>query len=293
MLSRIDYFLSEAWVSFRRSGVMSLVAIGIITVSLVIFGAFLLSILNLGNIVSKIGERLEVIAYVNSPMQGGAAENLQLKISQITGVEKVKYISRDEAWSSFKSSLQGRINLSSVVLDNPLPETFVITVRNPDLISGVVREVTKLPEIDEVRYSGALIEKTKTLIDAFRIGGVTVVFLLAFATLLIVVNTIRLTVLARETDISIMKLVGATHSFIKWPFVLEGVLLGIIGSILAISILIFFYSAVIFKIAEALPFLPLVSEMKGLILIYMIVFVVGTLLGMLGGYISVSKSLKE
>ena len=151
----------------------------------------------------------------------------------------------------------------------------------------------RIKMIDEVRYSGALIERLSSFANVVRFGGLALVLLLSFATLLIVVNTIRLTVLAREADISIMKLVGATDSFIKWPFIIEGILIGIMGSTFSISILAFSYTTLSLELMKALPFLSLVTDGRKLIIIYSIVGFVGTLLGMLGGYISVSKSLKE
>jgi cell division transport system permease protein len=146
--------------------------------------------------------------------------------------------------------------------------------------------------ISEVRYSGTLINQIKTLMDAVRIGGASLVVLIALATLFIVVNTIRLTVLARETDIYIMKLVGATNTFVKWPFIIEGIMIGILGSIFSFLVLKFSYDAVISRISMAMPFLPVVTDSRLLAVIYSATILGGTALGMLGAYISVSKVLK-
>lgn len=292
MFSSIEFFTSEAWTGFRRSGIMSLVSIGIITVSLVIFGAFLIAVLNLGSIVSSMGSRMEVIAYVDKDLTDHSASILQVKLSRVSGVEEVKYVPKDAAWESFSQNFVSGLNLKKIVSKNPLPNTFIIVVRNSDLVPKVASQVSKMEDIDEVRFSGKLIEQISSFAHAVRLGGLILVSLLSFATLLIVINTIRLTVLARETDIYIMRLVGATDSFIKWPFVIEGVIIGILGSTFSICILFFSYGSVIFKIQEALPFLPLVVSQRELCLIYGMVAIVGTFLGMLGGYISVSKSLK-
>ncbi len=116
--------------------------------------------------------------------------------------------------------------------------------------------------------------------------------LISFATLLIVVNTVRLTVLARETDIYIMKLVGATNNFVKWPFIIEGVMIGILGGFFSFLVLKFSYDAVILRISRALPFLPIVSDQRMLTMIYVVMVAGGTALGMVGAYISVSRVLK-
>ncbi len=292
MFSSIEFFVSEAWTGFRRSGIMSLVAIGTITVSLVIFGSFLIAVLNLGSVVSSLGSRMEVIAYVDKNLSDHEASVFQVKLSRISGVEEVKYIPKDAAWKSFSENFVGGLKLKKVISKNPLPNTFVVTVRNSDLVPKVASEASNMQGIDEVRFSGKLVEQISYFAHAVRLGGLILVSLLSLATLLIVVNTIRLTVLARETDIYIMRLVGATDSFIKWPFIIEGIMIGVIGSVLSISLLFFSYNSVIYKIQEALPFLPLVTTQRELGFIYIMVSIIGTFLGMLGGYISVSKSLK-
>ena len=289
----IEFFVVEAFRGVRRSGVMSLVAIGIVTVSLFIFGLFLLFMVNLGNMVSEMGSRLDIVAYVEKAVTPDEAAAITEKLSHLTGVEKVRYVSREEAWRSFREDFTQKLDLATIVGENPLPDSFAIKVRTPDILPKVAEAVAQYPEVDEVRYSGKLIKQIQTLIDALRLGGAVLVVLLFFATLLIVVNTIRLTVLARETDIYIMKLVGATRSFIRWPFVIEGVLIGVLGGLFGILILKPSYDAVCSRLQVGLPFLPLMTDKFTLNMIYLVVGASGMLLGMLGGYISVSRLLKE
>jgi len=293
LFSNIEFFVVEAFRGVRRSGVMSLVAIGIVTVSLFIFGLFLLFMVNLGNMVSEVGSRLDIVAYVEKAVTPEEAANLTEKFSRISGVEKVRYVSREEAWRSFREDFTQKLDLATIVGENPLPDSFAIKVRTPELLPRVAEAVAQYPEVDEVRYSGKLIKQIQTLLDALRLGGAVLVVLLFMATLLIVVNTIRLTVLARETDIYIMKLVGATRSFIRWPFVIEGVLIGVLGGIFGILILKPSYDAVTSRLQTSLPFLPLMTDKFTLNIIYLAVGLSGMLLGMLGGYISVSRLLKE
>jgi len=117
-----------------------------------------------------------------------------------------------------------------------VPHTFSVKVRTPDLLPKVAQQIAAWPVIDDVRYSGKMIEQIRSLVDAVRIGGAALVILISFATLLIVVNTVRLTVLARETDIAIMKLVGAGNSFVTAPFIIEGIMYAISACIISIMI---------------------------------------------------------
>ncbi len=293
MFSSIEFFIVEAFRSLRRSTLMSMVAIVTITVSLAIFGFFLLSTVNLGNIVGTISSRLDLVAYTSKDLSLDDAAAIQIKISKMPGVEKVEFTAKHEAWDKFKKDFGGKLSLDELIQDNPLPHTFAVRVRNPELLPVIAKTISDLEVIDEVRYSGKLIEQMKSLIGAVRVGGMALVVLLSVATLLIVVNTIRLTVIARETDIYIMKLVGATDSFVKWPFIIEGLIMGIIGGAASFLILKLSYDSTIMRLAQALPFLPLVSDQKLLTSVYAAMIFGGMALGMIGGYISVSRALRK
>lgn len=272
---------------------MSTVAIVTITVSLTIFGSFLLLIMNLGNVVATVSSRLDLVAYTSKDLSLEEAGAIQIKLSKIPGVEKVEFTSKAEAWKKFKEDFGGKIALEEVVQENPLPHTFAVRVRTPELLPAVAKQVADLGVIEEVRYSGRLIDQMRSLVSAVRVGGLSLIALLSFATLLIVVNTIRLTVLARETDIYIMKLVGATNTFVKWPFIIEGIIIGVIGGVASFLILKLSYESVAARIGQALPFLPIFTDQFVLTLIYTAVLIGGMGLGMLGGYISVSRALKN
>lgn len=293
MFSSIEFFIVEAFRSLRRSPLMSMVAVITITVSISIFGLFLLLILNLGNIVGTVSSRLDLAAYTSKALSLEDAAAIQIKISRIPGVEKVEFTSKTEAWKKFKGDFGEKLDLDEITRENPLPHTFAVGVRTPELLPSIAKTISEMDVIDEVRYSGKLIDQMKSLISAVRVGGISLVVLLSFATLLIVVNTIRLTVLARETDIYIMKLVGAANTFVKWPFIIEGVFIGVIGGMFSFLILKFSYDAVSLRITQALPFLPMVIDQKLLMTVYVSMIFGGIGLGMLGGYISVSRVLKN
>lgn len=292
MFSNFEFFIVEALRSFRRGALMNVVAVATIAVTLVIFGMFLLLVINLGSIAGTISSKMDIAAYVEKDLSLEAAGVLQLKFAKIPGVERVEFISRTEAWRRFKQDFGTKLDLGEIISDNPLPHTFTVQVRTPDLLPTVAKRISEFQVVNEVRYSGKLIDQIRSLLDALRIGGAALVIMISFATLLIVVNTVRLTVLARETDIYIMKLVGATNNFVKWPFIIEGVLIGILGGFFSFLMLKFSYDAVILRISRALPFLPIVSDQRMLTMIYVVMVAGGTALGMIGAYISVSKVLK-
>ncbi len=288
-----EFVVREAWTGFRRSGIMSVVSLVTITVSLVVFGSFLLAVINLGNIASLMGSKMEIVAYVDRDIDSLGINSTVNEMSKIEGVAEVKYITKEKAWETFKADYEGRLALGEIVRENPLPNTFVVRVKSPQMIGAVAKKISNMTTIDEVRYSGNLADRFQTLLDAVRISGMVLVFLLIVATLLIVVNTIKLTVMARQTDIYIMRLVGAANSFIKWPFMVEGLLIGVIGSAFSFIILKFSYDLVVYEVNNFLPFVPMITSGYQLFWVYLSVCLIGVFLGMIGAYISVNSLLKE
>ncbi len=287
-----EFFARESWTGFRRSGIMSVVSLVTVTVSLVVLGAFLLAVANMANMASMIGSKMEIAAYVDKNIDDNTASAISMKISAVEDVENVRFISKEEAWGTFKSDYEGRLALGEIISDNPLPNTFIIRVKNPQATAAVAKKIANMQVVDEVRYSGNLADKFQAVLDLVRISGFVVVMLLIIATLLIVINTIKLTVIARQTDIYIMRLVGATNSFIKWPFILEGILIGVIGAAISFMVLKFSYDLVVHEMKSFMPFLPLISSWHKLLWIYISVSAIGIVLGMLGAYISVNSLLK-
>ncbi|MFC1568342.1 permease-like cell division protein FtsX, partial [Candidatus Margulisiibacteriota bacterium] len=182
MFSNLEFFIVEALRSFRRGSLMSLVAIGTISVSLVIFGLFVILVVNLGNIVGTVSSRMDISAYVENDLSLESAGALQLELSRLEGVERVDFISRTEAWRKFKQDFGATLNLDDILSDNPLPHTFSIKVRTPELLPVVAKRVGGFADVDDVRYSGNLIEQIRSVLDGVRIGGAALVILIAVAT---------------------------------------------------------------------------------------------------------------
>lgn len=287
----MEFSLKEALISIRREKLMSLTATMIIYVSLVMFGMFLILLFNFNSLMENLSDKMEIRAYIAENFPKSGVENLKPKIYQVIGVNKVTFISKEQAWQDFKKSFSN-INLGSTLEDNPLLDSFQVKADNIEIIPQVSSAIEKLPGIDDVRYGGEIAERIQIFNKIFFMVGWGIVGILLTITLLIVVNTIRLTVLARKNEIFIMQLVGATRSFIRWPFILEGIILGILGAAMAGLSLKFSYGFLAAKLNANLPFLPISFEVSSINLIYFSIFVLGVLLGGVGASISVSQSIK-
>lgn len=282
----------EAWTGFKRSGIMSFVSIITVTISLFILGGFILLILNINNVIGHMGHKLEIKAFVKDGTELADIEILKREIEKVPGVKKVDYIEKELAWMRFKGEYQNVLSFKGILNFNPLPDSFAIKVNNLEDIEPVAYYLKNFKLVEEIRFGGDLAERIRKFSDTVRVFGLILVTVLSLATLMIVVNTIRLTVLARHDEISIMQLVGATDSFIKWPFIIEGILIGILGAIFSLLFLKIGYTLFIYKIQQSIPFLPLIAETSMVNLVYLSVVLSGIFLGIFGAHISVSRSLK-
>jgi cell division transport system permease protein len=289
----LEFFFKEAFLGLSRNRLMSFVTIGTIIVSLVIYGMFLLGLYNVYSMFIQFQNKLVIMAYAENDMSHTSLNQLKNKIETINGVKTVDFLDKKTVWNQFQQKYKLNANMVGSNSINPLPDTFKIYVTRVEMVENIARYVKTVKGIDDVRYGYTVVKKLKRIIRSVEYGGAVLVVLLGLSTLLIIVNTIRLTVMARQNEIIIMRLVGATDQFIKWPFVIEGLILGLIGSISATLILNIVYGSLISKFADSIPLLMLITGGPVLTIIYMSVVVGGAFLGMLGGSISVSRSLKK
>lgn len=290
--NNFSYASREAWTNISRGGLMTFIATSIIAVSIFVMGIFFLIFFNLNNVLQTLHSKLDIVAYVRGGLDQSSLEVLNLRLARIPGVKKIDFVSREAAWEQLKENYNN-LNLNVMIENNPLPDAFKIEVKDISFINLAARHIQELEGIEDVRYGADIAERVARFTRFFSFGGLALIALLGLATILIVVNTIRLTVIARQNEINIMSLVGATKKFIKRPFILEGFYMGIIASVLTIILLKIIYNLVVINIERSLPFLPVNLSGGEINTIFLLVFAAGIFLGMLGGYVSVSKSLKD
>ncbi len=283
----------EAFLGIQRGGLMSFITTMTIMISLLVLGGFLLVIVNFHEMTQNIQSKLEIMIYLQDQLSDKDIQEMGIRIKEISGVISLRFIPKDQAWIEFQKKFIGQHDIFSFVRTNPLPNSYQIRIDKVDNIPSIVDRVSSLGGIEEIYYGKEFADKLKNFINLVHLCGMLLVSLLSIATLLIIVNTIRLTVLARKNEISIMKLVGATNRFIKWPFILEGVFMGLLGALLAVMFLKFSYLLATLKINSIFPFFPLVTQGVALLFIYLSIIICGVVLGLLGGYMSISKLLKQ
>ena len=297
ILYRLFYFVRESLRSIRHNRFTHLVATGTITFALLTFGIFIITVINLNQIFDDWENRIHLIAYLDDNASAEEIKKAREQITRLPQIENVTYVSKEKAFTILKESLKDQDGMLENLDENPLPASLEIQLkeefRNPQSLKTIVYEVKKTSKISDVEYGQDWLERFSAFISIVKLVGISIGGFLMLATILIISNTIKLTIYSRKEEIEIMKLVGATNFFIQVPFFLEGLIQGLAGSLLALGILYISYKILIVKVisdyslylgASNLVFLP-----QNLV-IALICF--GVLLGMLGCVLSMGRFLK-
>lgn len=288
-----EYFIREVFVSLRRNNWMSLASVGTVTVSLFILGMFLIVVMNLNKMAASLESQVQINVYLEDGLEKGEIQAVEKKIKGMQGIDSVVYVNKEKALERFKERLGDQKFLLTALGDaNPLPDSFEVTVTQPEMVKTAAKAINDFDGVESAKFGQDVVEHLFDLTRLIRVFGLALIILLAAATIFIISNTIRLTVFARRKEIAIMKYVGATDWFIRWPFLLEGVLLGFIGSVIAALLLRSTYLLVTKKIYDTLAFFPLIPEYPFLNYISAVIIVSGMFIGALGSTISLKRFLK-
>ena len=279
--------------SLWRNGWMSVASIGTVTITLFIFGLFFLIVLNTNHIAGSVESDVEIAAFLVQDLSEAEVAEVGNRIGKIRGVNEVVFIPKEQSLEELTKTFGKDHNLlASLDGKNPLPDYFRIKTLDPTEVGTVARLINRMAEVDEVRYGQEYVDKLFAVTHWVRLAGVALMSLLSIAAIFLIATTIRLTVFARRREIAIMRLVGATNWFIRWPFFLEGTFLGLIGASLAVFILLFSYLGVIDQLSQAIPFVPLMTDPELLKQLLGGMILAGMLLGACGSAISLRKFLQ-
>jgi cell division transport system permease protein len=297
-MGKLRYFLREAARNLIRARAVNALTIGIISASLFILGGFLLLVSNLKAAVED-WNQVAVIAYLADETSQAELDDLMASSSARSFVEEVRYISREEAASLFKDRFAHLSDAADALGGNPFPASIEILAsgKRDERLSEtdvLISSLRSMPIVEEVRDNEEDAKKVLALINVISVGGWVVGGILATASLFTIFNVIRLTVYQRRDEISIMRLVGATGTFIRAPFLLEGTLQGTIGAITALALLFVGYGQLHgYAVSSANPFLQLLTA--GFLNLGQAASLAaaGTLLGATGSLLSLRRFLAD
>lgn len=286
------YYIKETFTSLKRNSLMSIASISTVALSILVLGMFLTMVLNVNNLASHLENQVQVTIYMEDSASAEQLKQMEKVLRSTPGIVKVTPRTREQALADFKKRLgEQQKLLAALGEDNPFPASFEIQVDNPERIPQLVPQFQQMPGVETAKFGQEVVEHLFQLTRVLRIGGVLLIILLAIATLFIISNTIRITVFARRREVNIMKYVGATDWFIRWPFLLEGMIMGFVGTLIASVALYKGYNAIQAKIYGTLAFFPMLPSWPTMGWLCGGLVCVGTLIGALGSSISLRKFL--
>lgn len=299
------YFTKEAFASFKKNWIMSIAAVTTVALTLFIVGIFVLLAIFGNTALKKIERMVGVVEiFLKDSATPEQIEVYQTKINSWSEIGELKYVSREEAWNNLKEDLKDSPEMLEAVSGNPLPASLRIKMKDPHEVNAVVKRLKKDPGIvvvvedpeKDIKYGKGVTTRLFTVTYVLRIVAIAVIVLLCFASLVLIVNTIRLAIFARRKEVGIMKLVGASNWFIRWPFLLEGIYEGLLGSVLVVLILFLIKTPLIEWLVGFLRWFNLFQSPKNLqqqyLMLLLFILVTGVIIGAAGSSIALRKYLK-
>ena len=239
MISFLAFSISRAWQSFWRNAAMSIAATATMTLMLLLLSGFWIVQAGLLAGLQFVEQKVQVVADLHDGASESAISSLQLRIGAMPEVLAVDYVTKEQALARFQASrqAQGQEDLSGYLQVNPLPASLEVKLRKADAFDVVTNALRADPVVDRVKNIADLANRVATITDFLRTAGVGLLAIIGAIVLFIVINTIRLAVVGRSEEIEIMRLVGASDAFIRWPFVFEGAMVGLFGAAVTLGVL--------------------------------------------------------
>lgn len=293
LVNTLLYYWREAFTSIIRNSWLSLACVGTVAVSLMVLGCSVLLALNAAALAADLESAVEIRAFLKDDLAPDELRRWQKEVAGWPEVSTVQYVSKSQALEEMKQKFADRREiLQGLEENNPLPAMLRVKTHRADQVVGVAGRLAAFPGVEEVNYGRGLVEKLVQVVRWIRLFGLGLVAALAAAAVFLVSTNIRLSVFARRREIGIMVFLGATSWFVRLPFLLEGMLLGLAGAALAAGAVYLGYRQLLAALQTALPFVQLVTDWR---LIYQILggmVGAGVLLGSLGSVISLRRFLK-
>jgi cell division transport system permease protein len=241
VLRALGYFFQEAVTSLWRSRLVNAISIGTIAVSLFVLGAFLTVAGNLGEVVARWTEKIQIIVYLEDNIEDRVLASLENRLRADEAVESIELVDREEALERFRTLFRDLSSLPEDLGENPFPASLEVNLKasrqSPVEVQRLAAALTEVPGVQEIQYDLLWIERLATGVRLLRGVGAFLGGILVLAGIFTISNVIRLTVYAREDELDIMRLVGATRAYVKGPFVVEGMIQGGLGGLVAAGLL--------------------------------------------------------
>ena len=291
-----SYLIKEGFKSTFKQKKMTSASIIIMCATMFIFGLFFVIGENVNTVITQLESEQGIQIFIDEDATDAEVETLEGQIKSIQGVNKVTFVSKEDALNSMKTTLGDENLFEGWDEENPFPASYFVTLTDLSLNEQVQNEILKLDNVDEIASENTTINRLRSLANGIQITTIVILALLIIISIFIIAYTIKLTVHARRREISIMKYVGATNNFIRGPFIVEGIIIGVISAIITLIILGLSYNAIMPNIGGSILIqemgLGLLSFSDMFSLVLTVYLVLGVGIGVLGSVISMRKYLK-
>mgnify|MGYP000952545583 FL=1 len=291
----LKYLTHEGFRNVWVNRLMSLASVTVLMACLIIMGAGIMIYFNINNVVDKVQSQNVVMVYVADDASEDETTQIGTSLKGISNVESCEFVPKEVAFQEQIQSMGGDAALFEGFDEIPLPDAYKVTVKDLSQFENTVSQIKQIDKVDSVRENSDLASKLLSLRHAVSIVSVGLVVMLFLVALFIISNTIRITMFSRKLEISIMKAVGATNWFIRWPFMIEGMILGTISGIVSLGVLWGLYAVAEKVFAQTLSLIgfSLVPFSEYWWQILLVFVAIGLFTGGFGSLVSMAKYLKE
>jgi cell division transport system permease protein len=290
-LGKVKFFLGEVLRNFTRNASMQATAIGTVAITIVLLGLFLFVRAALAGMGSQLLDQIEISTYLANDSTPAQVASIRRFLAEDPRIASANFVPKKQGLAELRNLTKGVID-TALLTENPLPDKFRVKVRVPDDVPAVAASVRRLSGVSNVVYGQTIVRRLLQLGTVLRRIGIGVIVVFVAVAGIIISNTIRLTVFARRREIAIMQLVGATNLYIRFPFICEGLLDGLIGALLAVGILAIARATLWPRLLEALPWIGLnATTLNSAVLVAQLCFVGGAV-GVVASWISVGRHLR-
>ncbi len=293
-MGRISFFFKEAFGSLKRNYFMTVAALVTVFLSIVVLGGVLVFVFITDALLREVEKKVEITVFLKTDPDPTADEivMMQEQINNWVEVKNVVFVTKEQALERMKEDYADSPQIFESLTSNPLMGSFEISLVDPQTVDIVAARFEGDPIVDEVKYGKDIADKLFAFTDQARNFMLIFIVLLGIVSILLISNTIRLSIFARKKEVEIMKLVGATNWFIRWPFLIEGITVGLVGAVAAVAVVLAANHYLLGKIGDNLAFLAVPVDAIPYALVTLALLGVGVVIGALGSAIGLRRFLR-
>lgn len=289
----IKYFFVDAFKSLKRNKTLSIAAMITVLITFFIFGTFILLGLNFNKAIEDVASKLEIKVYLDNDIKLIDQREIELKLNEQEGVKEVIYESKEEAFANLQEMLKDNQGLLEGydLSDNPLPSSYIVKLESPEYAHQIAESVQGMTGVEDISNQQDMIDTISAFVNGVRIAGMVLFVVFIGVSIFLITNTTKITVYSRRKEVGIMKYVGATDWFIRWPFIIEGMIIGFVGSLISSILLFMLYRGAYGYIVSNMFLVSLVSPGFVLGTLTWIFLLGGIIVGALGSIVALRKFL--